>query len=84
MAENAGAAIASAAGASRWEWISVTCLDYRRGEHVQHDLIGNEVTAGLTGRDLAAMQAASPGLGPQQVTGGNVPGAGPHCQPLSL
>ena len=59
-------------------------LDDDRGQHVEHDLIGDEITAGLAGRDLAAKPASGLGLGPQQVTGGDVPHAGPGRQPLAL
>jgi len=44
-----------------------------RGQHVEHDLVGNEITAGLMGGDLAAERALGLGLRPQQVTGGDVP-----------
>jgi hypothetical protein len=45
-----------------------------RREHVQHDLIGDEVTAGLAGRDLIAQPPARPRLRPQEVAGGDMPG----------
>jgi hypothetical protein len=60
------------------------CLDHDRGQHVEHDLVGDEITAGLTGRDLAAGGRVGPGFGAQQVTRGDVPGAGPGRQPLAL
>ena len=59
-------------------------LDDGRGQHVEHDLVGDQITAGLVGRDLAAERAPGAGFGPQQVTGGDVPGAGPGRQPLAL
>ena len=46
-----------------------------RGQHVEHDLVGDEITADLVGRDLAAKRAPGAGFGPQQVTGGDVPHA---------
>jgi len=52
--------------------------------HVEHDLVGDEIAAGLIGRDLAAKLAGGAGFGPQQVTRGDVPGAGPGRQPLAL
>ena len=55
-----------------------------RGQHVEHDLVGDQITAGLAGRDLAAKPAPGAGFGPQQVTGGDVPHAGPGRQPLAL
>jgi hypothetical protein len=54
-------------------------LDDGRGQRVEHDLIGNEITAGLVGGDLAAGDRACPGCGSQQVTGGDVPHAAPGC-----
>ena len=54
------------------------------GQHVEHDLVGDEIAAGLIGRDLAAKLAGGAGFGPQQVTHGDVPGTGPGRQPLAL
>ena len=59
-------------------------LDHGRGQHVEHDLVGDQVTAALAGGDLAAERAVPAGLRAQQVTGGDVPGAGPGRQPLAL
>ena len=55
-----------------------------RGQHVQHYLIGNEVAAGLARRDLPAERTAGPGLGAQQVTGRDVPHAGPGREAFTL
>jgi hypothetical protein len=46
---------------------------------VEHDLVGDEVTAGLVGGDLAACGRVGPGFGSQQVTGGDVPHSEPGC-----
>jgi hypothetical protein len=59
-------------------------VDDRRGQHVEHDLVGDEVTAGLVGRDLTAEPVPGQGLGAQQVAGRDVPDAGPGRQPLAL
>ena len=59
-------------------------LDHDRGQHVQHDPVGNQVAAGLTGRDLAAERAAGPGFGAQHVTGRDVPRAGPGREAFTL
>ena len=59
-------------------------LDDHGGQHVDDDLVRDQVAAKLAGRDLAAEPAAGPGFGPQQVTGGDVPGTGPGRQPLAL
>ena len=59
-------------------------LDDGRGQHVEHDLVGDEITAGLVGRDLAAQRPPGSGFGPQQVTGGDVPAPGPGRQSLAL
>ena len=48
-------------------------LDDGRGQHVEHDMVGDEITAGLVGRDLVAQRPPGLGFGPQQVTGGDVP-----------
>ena len=48
-------------------------LNDGRGQRVEHDLVGNEIAAGLVGRDLAACGRAGLGFGSQQVTGGDVP-----------
>jgi hypothetical protein len=50
----------------------------RRGEHAEHDLVGDQITAGLIDGDLAGQAAAGLGLGPQQLSGGDVLGAGPR------
>ena len=55
-----------------------------RGQHIEHDLVGHEIAAGLVGSNLAAQRSPGAGFGPQQVTGGDVPGAGPGRQPLAL
>ncbi len=59
-------------------------LDDGRGQHVEHDLVGDEIAAGLLGRDLAAQRTGSRGLRPQQITRGDVPHTEPGCQPLAL
>ena len=59
-------------------------LDDRGVQHVQHDLVGDQVAASLAGRDLAAQPAFGLGLRPQQVAGRDVPGAGPGRQSLPL
>ena len=59
-------------------------LDDGRGQHVEHDLVGDQITAGLVGRDLVAQPAPGLGFGPQQVTGGDVPHPVPGRQPLAL
>ena len=59
-------------------------LDDHGGQHVEHDLVGDEITASLVGRDLAPERAFSLGFGAQQVAGGDVPHAGPGRQPLAL
>jgi len=60
------------------------CLDHGRGQRAEHDLIGDEITAALVGRDLAATPAPSVAFGPQQVACGDVPHPEPGCQPLAL
>jgi hypothetical protein len=37
-----------------------------RGKHVEHDLVGDQITAGLMGSYLPAESAASLSFGPQQ------------------
>ena len=59
-------------------------FDDGRRQHVEHDPVGDEITAGLAGRDLAAAPGTGLGFGPQQVTGGDVPHAEPGRQPLAL
>jgi len=55
-----------------------------RGQRIDHDLIRDEVAAGLAGRDLKPERPAGAHYIAQQVAGGYVPDAGPGRQPLAL
>ena len=51
---------------------------------IEHDLVRDQVAAGLVGRDLVAQPSPGAHDGAQQVTGGDVPNAGAGRQPLAL
>src|SRR5215469_8111077 len=59
-------------------------LDNGRGQHVEYDLVRDEIAPFLVGRDLTAARSGAPGFGPEQVTGGDVRYAEPPRQPLAL
>jgi len=56
----------------------------RRHQHVEHDLVGDQVTAGLVGGDLTAKLGVAVGGCPQQIARRDVLGTGPGRQPFAL